>query len=58
MEVGVRKWAWLTVLTTMFHAVELNVMDPRECKSDVLEVSREGVVPTFGCLWFGVRTRF
>jgi len=33
-------------------------MDPRECKSDVLEVSREGVVPTFGCLWFGVRTRF
>ena len=33
MEVGVRKWAWLTVLMMMFHAVELNIMDPRECKS-------------------------
>jgi hypothetical protein len=44
---GWRRWRWecingpgLQFLTTIFHAIGLNIMDPRECKSDVLEASR------------------
>lgn len=33
----------LPFLATMFHAVGLNVIDPRERKSDVLDTSREAL---------------